>query len=47
MEGSRNALLPTWLGQDLVDFMGKAMSFFVSIGGYVLPKNESLPKAKL
>lgn len=38
MESSRTGLLPTWLGEDVADFMGRAMQFFVSIGGYVLPK---------
>lgn len=32
--------MPAWLGGDLVDFMGRAMGFFVGIGGYVLPKRE-------
>lgn len=38
MEASRAKLLPAWLGEDVADFMGRAMRFFVSIGGYVLPK---------
>ncbi|KAJ5729211.1 uncharacterized protein N7483_003719 [Penicillium malachiteum] len=38
MESSRTKLLPTWIGSDLVDFMARAMQFFVGIGGYVLPK---------
>lgn len=38
--------MPAWLGMDLVDFMGRAMSFFVGIGGYVLPKREQA-QAKL
>ncbi|KAJ5634038.1 hypothetical protein N7528_001880 [Penicillium herquei] len=38
MEDSRAKLLPTWIGSDLVDFMARAMQFFVGIGGYVLPK---------
>ncbi|KAJ5413199.1 Short-chain dehydrogenase/reductase SDR [Penicillium sp. CMV-2018d] len=38
LEGPRATLLPSWLGVDLAEFMGQAMQFFVSIGGYVLPK---------
>ncbi|KAJ5804449.1 uncharacterized protein N7518_000752 [Penicillium psychrosexuale] len=38
LEGPRAKLLPSWLGVDLMEFMGQAMQFFVSIGGYVLPK---------
>lgn len=38
MEASRMKLLPEWIGEDVAEFMGKAMRFFVSIGGYVLPK---------
>lgn len=30
-------LLPSWLGQDVADFMAKAMKFIADIGGYVLP----------
>ncbi|CAI7614899.1 unnamed protein product [Penicillium crustosum] len=38
LEEPRARLLPSWLGADLTEFMGQAMRFFVSIGGYVLPK---------
>ena len=38
MERSRTNLIPTWLGEDLAGFLATAMQFFVSIGGYVLPK---------
>ncbi|KAJ5607094.1 Short-chain dehydrogenase/reductase SDR [Penicillium hordei] len=38
LEEPRARLLPSWLGADLTEFMGQAMQFFVSIGGYVLPK---------
>ncbi|KAJ5528813.1 Short-chain dehydrogenase/reductase SDR [Penicillium freii] len=38
LEEPRARLLPSWLGVDLTEFMGQAMQFFVSIGGYVLPK---------
>ncbi|KAJ5951917.1 uncharacterized protein N7479_010330 [Penicillium vulpinum] len=38
LEEPRAGLLPLWLGEDLTDFMSRAMQFFVSIGGYVLPK---------
>ncbi|CAI7659081.1 unnamed protein product [Penicillium glandicola] len=38
LEESRVKLLPQWFGADLTEFMGRAMQFFVSIGGYVLPK---------
>ncbi|KAF9884799.1 hypothetical protein FE257_001215 [Aspergillus nanangensis] len=38
MESTRARLLPAWLGDDVAGFMGKAMRFFMDIGGYVLPK---------
>lgn len=38
MESSRAKLMPTWIGEDVAEFMGRAMQFLVSIGGYVLPK---------
>ncbi|KAJ5082257.1 hypothetical protein N7532_011300 [Penicillium argentinense] len=38
LEGSRMRLLPDWVGEDVANFMARAMRFFVSIGGYVLPK---------
>ncbi|KAJ5706053.1 hypothetical protein N7536_001742 [Penicillium majusculum] len=38
LEEPRAKLLPSWLGADFTEFMGQAMRFFVSIGGYVLPK---------
>lgn len=38
MESTRARLLPGWLGQDVADFMSRAMQFFVEIGGYVLPR---------
>ena len=38
METSRTKLLPVWLGDDVAEFMARAMQFFVSIGGYVLPR---------
>ncbi|OKO94574.1 hypothetical protein PENSUB_11841 [Penicillium subrubescens] len=38
LESSRMSLLPTWIGADFAEFMGRAMQFFISIGGYVLPK---------
>jgi hypothetical protein len=31
-------LLPEWIGEEVAEFMGRAMQFVVSIGGYVLPK---------
>ncbi|PWY94106.1 short chain dehydrogenase/reductase [Aspergillus sclerotioniger CBS 115572] len=37
MESTRAELLPTWLGEDVAGFMGKAMRFITDIGGYVLP----------
>ncbi|KAI9042788.1 dehydrogenase with different specificitie [Aspergillus affinis] len=41
MESTRARLLPDWLGQDVAAFMGRAMQFFVDIGGYVLPQWRS------
>ncbi|CAI7656457.1 unnamed protein product [Penicillium pancosmium] len=38
LESSRAKLIPTWLGEDVAQFLSTAMQFFVSIGGYVLPK---------
>ncbi|KAI9928421.1 hypothetical protein ASPWEDRAFT_170580 [Aspergillus wentii DTO 134E9] len=38
MELTRAKLLPTWLGEDVSDFMSRAGRFFADIGGYVLPK---------
>ncbi|KAJ5457724.1 Short-chain dehydrogenase/reductase SDR [Penicillium sp. IBT 31633x] len=38
LEEVREKLLPRWLGKDLAEFMRQAMRFFVSIGGYVLPR---------
>ncbi|KAJ5496496.1 Short-chain dehydrogenase/reductase SDR [Penicillium fimorum] len=38
LEEPRARLLPAWLGEDLTGFMSQAMHFFVTIGGYVLPK---------
>lgn len=38
LEVPRSGLLPTWLGEDVSEFMGRAMRFFTSIGGYVLPQ---------
>ncbi|KAJ5177618.1 uncharacterized protein N7500_000317 [Penicillium coprophilum] len=38
LEEPRTRLLPKWLGEDLTAFMSQAMQFFVSIGGYVLPR---------
>ncbi|KAJ5682189.1 hypothetical protein N7462_005354 [Penicillium macrosclerotiorum] len=37
LELSRTQLLSTWIGEDVAQFMGRAMQFFVAIGGYVLP----------
>ncbi|KAJ5091982.1 hypothetical protein NUU61_006852 [Penicillium alfredii] len=37
LESTRSKLLPTWLGEDVAEFMGRAMQFLTSIGGYVLP----------
>ncbi|GES64699.1 MFS multidrug transporter [Aspergillus terreus] len=33
MEATRSKLLPLWLGEDVAAFMGRAMRFFVDIGG--------------
>ncbi|OJJ50793.1 hypothetical protein ASPZODRAFT_263639 [Penicilliopsis zonata CBS 506.65] len=38
LESTRMQLLPSWLGSDTAEFMGRAMRFFTEIGGYVLPK---------
>ncbi|CAI7666556.1 unnamed protein product [Penicillium manginii] len=38
LESSRAKLIPTWLGEDVAQFLSTAMQFFVNIGGYVLPK---------
>ncbi|OOF93046.1 hypothetical protein ASPCADRAFT_508843 [Aspergillus carbonarius ITEM 5010] len=40
MESTRAELLPTWLGEDVAGFMGKAMRFITDIGGYVLPSRN-------
>jgi hypothetical protein len=42
MEHSRTALLPEWLGQDLVQFMSRIGALIVSMGGLPLPKLPSL-----
>ncbi|KAE8396026.1 dehydrogenase with different specificitie [Aspergillus alliaceus] len=38
MEETITGLIPRWVGEDVEEFMGRAMRFFVDIGGYVLPK---------
>ncbi|KAJ5757721.1 Short-chain dehydrogenase/reductase SDR [Penicillium nucicola] len=37
LERPRTKLFPQWFGEDVAEFLGRAMRFFVSIGGYVLP----------
>ncbi|KAA8650395.1 uncharacterized protein ATNIH1004_003079 [Aspergillus tanneri] len=41
LEGTRTELIPVWLGQDVAEFMGRAMQFMREIGGYVLPRWRS------
>ncbi|KAE8350834.1 hypothetical protein BDV28DRAFT_162699 [Aspergillus coremiiformis] len=37
LESTMVDLVPRWIGEDFVEFMGRATRFFVDIGGYVLP----------
>ncbi|KAL4804584.1 hypothetical protein BDV18DRAFT_165968 [Aspergillus unguis] len=41
MEASRSAVMPQWIGQDIVDFFGNAFRIISSSGGYNLPKAGS------
>lgn len=40
-EGKREALIPTWFGDDVVEQMTKGGKFFESRGGYPLPPARS------
>ena len=37
IEQPRADMVPTWMGQDVVQLMGKSAGFFGSLGGYPLP----------
>ncbi|KAE8372387.1 dehydrogenase with different specificitie [Aspergillus bertholletiae] len=38
LEPTKMGLVPRWVGEDVAEFMARAMRFFTNIGGYVLPK---------
>lgn len=40
-EGPREALIPTWFGDDIVEQMTKGGKFFENQGGYPLPPSRS------
>ncbi|KAH8892588.1 dehydrogenase with different specificitie, partial [Thozetella sp. PMI_491] len=40
LENTRQQLLPTWMGEDVVGLMETAGKFFESLGGYPLPKKQ-------
>jgi NAD(P)-dependent dehydrogenase (short-subunit alcohol dehydrogenase family) len=40
-EGPREALIPAWFGQDIMEQMMKGAAFFESQGGYSLPPERS------
>lgn len=47
LEHTRTALLPSWLGEDVVHFMGRIGALLAEMGGFPLPKLPALqPESK-
>jgi hypothetical protein len=40
IEKPRNDLIPTWMGEEMVELMGKSGAFFKELGHYPLPPTE-------